>query len=294
MQTSEWIDRDLFPFESRYLTLADGHRLHYVDEGSGPVVLFSHGTPEWCFGWRDLIAALRPRFRCLAPDLLGMGLSDKPQDADYGTAAHAARLRQFIEALGLRDLRIIGNDFGLSIALAYALDRPENVAKISLFNGWMWRLDQDPHYSAPVGMFSGWLGRVLYRHFNFPVNVIMPSAFGNRRKNLPPAVHRHYRQALPNYAARVAAYAFVHNVLHDGDWWDGLWQQRQRLAQHPMLIFWGMKDRFVPPYELQKWREAFPEAHVVECPEAGHFVQEEESALMAQALEAFFAVPARS
>lgn len=281
MDNFNWVDRNLFPFESKFINI-DGYRMHYIDEGSGPVILFSHGTPEWSFGWRDLINPLRAHFRCVAPDLLGMGLSDKPQDAGYMPADHAARLEKFIDQLGLKNICIVGNDFGLSIALSYAINHPDNVLKISIFNGWMWRLDTDPHYGRPLRLFQGAFGRMLYRRFNFPVNVIMPAAFGNRKKYLTPAIYQHYKKALPDYTSRVAAYAFVKAILYSGDWWDSLWQQRDMLQRKIALIFWGMKDTFVPPYELKKWRAAFPEAKVVECPEAGHFVQEEAAEVMAK------------
>lgn len=283
----EWVNKELFPFESKYVDI-DGHRLHYVDEGSGPVILFSHGTPEWSFGWRDLIKPLRQHFRCVAPDLLGMGLSDKPADADYSCVAHAARLEKLINKLGLTHIHIVANDFGLSIALSYAINNPGNVAKISIFNGWMWRMDTDPHYARPMRLFQGWLGRVLYRRFNFPVNVIMPSAFGNRKKYLTKEVHRHYKMALPDRHSRYATHAFVLETLRAGDWWEKLWAKRQVLADKPLLIFWGMKDKFIPAYELDKWVAAFPTAQVIKCPEAGHFVQEEAAELMSVELRSFF------
>lgn len=287
MSTPTWLNRNLFPFESRFVEI-DGHQMHYIDEGSGPVILFSHGTPEWSFGWRDLVRGLRNRFRCVAPDLLGMGLSDKPVDVDYSCKAHAARLGQFMEKLGLRDICIVANDFGLSIALSQAIQQPENVRKICIFNGWMWRLDTDPHYSHPAKMMDSWLGRLMYRQFNFPVNVVMPAAFGNKKKYLPKEVHRHYKMALPDAASRVATYAFAKELRHANEWWDNLWWQRDLLQGKLGLIFWGMKDSFVPPYELAKWEHAFPEAKIVRCPEAGHFVQEESEEVMVAALRQYF------
>ena len=286
MNNFDWVNRDLYPFESRFVEI-DGHQMHYIDEGSGPVILFSHGTPEWSFGWRDLVRGLRGQFRCIAPDLLGMGLSDKPADADYSCAAHSRRLGQFINALNLSDINIVANDFGLSIALSQALLRPENVRKISIFNGWMWRVDTDPHYAKPARMLDSWLGQMLYKNFNFPVKVIMPASFGNK-KNISKEVFRHYKMALPNADARVATYAFSQELRLANDWWDGLWQQRSSLYGKLGLIFWGMKDSFVPQYELEKWTLAFPEAQVIRCPEAGHFVQEEEGALMVEKLGHYF------
>lgn len=288
METS-WVNRDLFPFESRYIDI-DGRRMHYVDEGAGTPIVFSHGTPEWSFGWRDLIKSLRGQFRCIAPDLLGFGLSDKPSDADYSVQAHARRFEQFIEKLGLQDLCLAGNDFGLSIALAYAVRHPENVQRFSLFNGWMWPLDTDPHYARPARWMRSWLGRQLYLRFNFPVRVIMPAAYGDKRR-LTPEVHRHYKMALPSPEARRAAYAFSAELLDAGPFWADLWSQVDCLAAKPGLIFWGMKDSFVPPYELEKWQNALPQARVIRLEQAGHFVQEEEPERMAAELAAFFAQP---
>lgn len=289
MPTPAWLNPQLFPFESRFVEI-DGHQIHYIDEGTGPVLLFSHGTPEWSFGWRELVQGLRGSFRCIAPDLLGMGLSDKPAQADYSCMAHSERLGKFIEKLGLRSYSIIANDFGLSIALGQAIFHPDRVEKICLFNGWMWRLDTDPHYARPARMMKSWLGRLLYLQFNFPVKVVMPAAFGNRKKYLTREVHRHYKMALPDAASRVAAYAFSAELLNANDWWAQLWEQRSRLQGKIGLIFWGMKDTFVPTYELEKWIQAFPEARVVRCPEAGHFVQEECAAEMLDALRPYLAV----
>jgi haloalkane dehalogenase len=288
MQNFEWVARDLFPFQSRFVEI-DGQQMHYVDEGEGPVIVFSHGTPEWSFGWRDLIKPLRAHFRCIAPDLLGMGLSDKPQGADYTVEAHAARFAQFINNLDLQaPFNIVGNDFGLAIALSYAIHQPDKVAQVSIFNGWMWRLDTDPHYALGIKLYSGALGRFLYKKLNFPVNFIMPMAFGNRKKYLTKEIHRHYKMALPNAESRVAAYTFVHELANAGAWWQSLWDKKQVLASKPLLIFWGMKDIFVPKYELNKWIEAFPDAQVIRCEEAGHFVQEEAAELMVSSLMAFF------
>ncbi len=131
------------------------------------------------------------------------------------------------------------------------------------------------------------LGRMMYKWFNFPVNVVMPAAFGDRSK-LTKAMHRHYKKALPDAASRTAAYRFAWELLDAGPWWAALWSQREKLLTKPVLIFWGLKDTFVPPYELEKWTAALPHARVVRFDDAGHFVQEEKPAEMAAALRAFF------
>jgi haloalkane dehalogenase len=92
-----------YPFDSHYYESAEG-KMHYVDQGSGPVLLFVHGTPAWSFTYRHLIKTLSENYRCIAPDHLGFGKSDKPADADYAPQAHARRLGQFMAHLHYRTL----------------------------------------------------------------------------------------------------------------------------------------------------------------------------------------------
>ena len=121
-----WLFRKEYPFTNHTFDHADG-RMHYVDEGTGPVILFVHGTPDWSFGFRHLIKAFAPKYRCIAPDHLGFGLSDKPQGANYTVAAHARRLQDFIDHLGLKDMTLVITDFGGGIGLQHALEHPSNV-----------------------------------------------------------------------------------------------------------------------------------------------------------------------
>ncbi len=97
-----------------------------------------HGTPTWSFMYRHLIRDLSPRYRCIAPDHLGFGLSDRPAGWSYRPEDQARNLARLIETLGLKDLTLVVHDFGGPIGLAYALDHPENVRRLVLFNTWMW------------------------------------------------------------------------------------------------------------------------------------------------------------
>jgi pimeloyl-ACP methyl ester carboxylesterase len=274
-----WLNRSLFPFESKWTTI-DGHDLHYIDEGIGAVILFVHGTPEWSFGFRNQVRDLRNNFRCIAVDHLGFGLSDKPSSADYSVPAHSRRLKEFIQILGLTDITIVANDFGGGIALGYALDNMPNIKRVVLFNTWMWSVKNDPHYAKPAKVIQTWLGRLLYLRLNAPVNFIMPAAFGDKKK-LTREVHRHYKSPVPDAASRVALYAIAHELMNASDWWQSLWDRAGVLKEKPMMILWGMKDKFVPPSEFNKWKSRFPHAKTVSFPDAGHFVQEEQTELTA-------------
>lgn len=281
-----WLDKKEYPFKSKFIEV-DGYKIHYVDEGSGLPVLMMHGTPEWSFGYRHLIKGLSGSHRCIAPDLLGMGLSDKPQLADFSCKAHAERLEKFITKLGLKNSSIIANDFGGAIALHYAIRHPDNVDKICLFNTWMWSLKNDKHYAKPAKLMRSWLGKMLYQRFNFPVNILMPQAYGNKNL-LTKNIHNHYKQALPSAQERVATYTFALQLLDAGDWWERLWAQMDKIKTKPFLFFWGMKDTFIPQKELAKWLNVLPSAKVVKLEQAGHFAQEEEPEKMVEELRKFF------
>lgn len=113
-----WLDREAYPFLLRRAPLPDGG-LSYVDVGDGAPVLLSHSTPTWSFEWRHLVRALAPDHRCVAPDHLGFGLSDRPDGADYSPEAHARRFAAFADRLDLRDVTLVIHDYGGPIALPW-------------------------------------------------------------------------------------------------------------------------------------------------------------------------------
>ncbi|MEK6783491.1 MAG: alpha/beta fold hydrolase [Bacteroidota bacterium] len=282
-----WLDKKLFPFESKWIEI-EGNQLHYIDEGKDEeeTILFVHGTPEWSFGWRDLVKELRNHYRCIALDMLGFGLSDKPKHGDYTCKAHSDRLELFIHRLGLTNFNLMANDFGGGISLRYVVDNPTKVKKIMLFNTWMWSLKTDKHYSGPAKVMNTMLGKIMYLNFNFPVNVVMAAAFGDKKK-LTKEIHAHYKKALPNAASRVGAYTFAKELTNASDWWQSYWDRMNVIADKPFLIFWGMKDSFIPPKELEKWKSKLPSANVVMFEDAGHFVQEEKPKEMIREIREF-------
>jgi haloalkane dehalogenase len=130
-----------FPFAPRYAEVGDGLRMHYVDEGpkAGRVVLMLHGEPSWCFLYRKMIPIfVRAGFRAIAPDLVGFGRSDKPTDpAAYTYAAHVAWMKALLEALDLRDVTLVAQDWGSLVGLRLAAENDERFARIVIANGFL-------------------------------------------------------------------------------------------------------------------------------------------------------------
>lgn len=286
MKTETWPDRALYPFESRYLDMECG-RVHYVDEGSGPVLLMVHGTPTWSFLYRRLIAELSQDHRVIALDHLGFGLSDRPARWGYRPEDHARNLEALIEQLGLHDVTLVVHDFGGPIGLAYASRHPDNVRALVLFNTWMWSLRGTS--TARLGKLMGSaFGRMLYERFNISPRLLIPMAFGDRR-NLSKPVHRQYVAAFANPAERHAPWVLARELIGSSEWYDALWQQRAKLAVKPALLLWGMKDPAFGPDALARWKAALPLARCVEFPDAGHFVQEEAPEAAAREIRSFVA-----
>jgi haloalkane dehalogenase len=284
-----WLDREGYPFTHRFLTLPAG-RLHYVDEGGGRPVLFVHGTPTWSYEWRHLIGALAPGWRCVAPDLLGFGLSERPRDFAYTPEAHAAILTEFVAQLGLDDLTLVVHDYGGPIGLPLALDGPTRVRRLVLLNTWMWPLDDDPDLRRKARLAASGLGRLLYRRGNASLRLLMPYAYGDRRK-LTPAIHRQYLAPFraPDDRERVL-WRLARAILGSSAYYAGLWARRDRLRNRPALVIWGLADPAFRPHHLARWAAVLgPTARIVRLPAAGHWPHEEEPMTVRDELRRFLA-----
>lgn len=277
-----WLNSTLYPFTHRTCALSAG-RLHYVDEGTGEPVVFVHGTPSWSFEFRRLIERLRDRHRCIAPDLLGFGLSDRPSAFAYTPEAHAAVLREFVDALGLTRFTLVVHDFGGPIALPLALDG--RVSRLVVLNSWMWPIDE-PAARRQARLIGGVAGRWLYEYANFSLRVLMPMAF-RRRAALSPEVHAHYLAPFRDRAARGRVlHALARALMASEAHYRRLFEGRGALAAVPTLFVWGIDDPVFGRSYLAKWQRALPHARTVEIP-AGHWPHEEQPDQVVQALEVF-------
>ncbi|MBS2011540.1 MAG: alpha/beta fold hydrolase [Deltaproteobacteria bacterium] len=283
-----FVDRGAYPFRDRWFRGQEGV-IHYVDEGSGPIVLFVHGTPTWSFEWRHVIRAVSKRHRCIAIDHLGFGLSERPPGADYSPEAHARRFHEVASALvgEARDVTVVVHDFGGPIALPWVIERARAIAGLVVVNSWMWSFDDDPVLARRARLAGGWLARLLYRWANASLRLLMPSVYGDRAK-LTPAVHAQYLAPFRDRGAREDILFALARSLHGSRaHFDGLWRRRDELSRIPSLVVWGEKDGAFGPHALDRWRSALPHARVVTSSRAGHWPHEEEPETVVAELEAF-------
>lgn len=279
----EWLDSAEYPFESRFVDIR-GDRMHYVDEGQGEVLLMVHGTPVWSFLYRHSIKDLSKRYRCIALDHLGFGLSDKPLDADYSPEAHAERLALFVGKLGLRNITLITQDFGGPISLDFASRSPDVIKRLVIANSWMWL---HPRLEKGGKLFATRLGKWLYLRYGFSAKVMIPQSFGNTSL-LTKHIHAHYLKPLSTPRERESTYALVRSFTTTHDWYNRIGERQKNLADKPVLMLWGMKDKFVPHHIMAPlWNEVWNNVEWQEIPEAGHFIEEEAPILVTRAIETF-------
>lgn len=274
-----WLDRGLYPFESRSFGTADG-TMRYLDEGNGRPVVLVHGTPSWSFEWRKVISGLRTTHRVVAPDHLGFGLSDKPGDASILTPErHAERLAQLLRSLDLRDAVMVVHDFGGPIGLGAALlgsqrVGAQRVGAIVASNTFMSSLSHRADVRRLSWVVGSPLGRLLYLGLNASPRWIVPAALGSKTK-LSREEHRHYTAPFPSWGSRLAPWKLGVELAGSSSFYDRIWQARETFASLPSRIVWGGADPTFKKAELVRLREGLPKAKVEVLGEVGHFPAEE-------------------
>jgi acyl-CoA synthetase (AMP-forming)/AMP-acid ligase II/pimeloyl-ACP methyl ester carboxylesterase len=272
--------RDLYPFESRYLSI-QGLRCHYVDEGQGPAVLMLHGNPSWSFYYRDLIRALRPSYRVIAPDHIGMGLSEKPDDSryPYTAARRIDDLGRLVEHLGLRSFTLVGHDWGGILGTAFATAHPELIDGMVILNtaGFNWPVGK----RLPLALHLARLP-LASALFIRGLNVFARGAvsIGVKRGRMRREVAEGLLHPYGTWADRISVHRFVQDIpVRPGDrGWDLALEMESRLKllrEVPKLICWGMKDFVFCPKMLDEWLRHFPDAEVHRFEDAGHYVLED-------------------
>jgi haloalkane dehalogenase len=267
-----------FPFESRFLDL-DGHRLHYVDEGSGPAVLMVHGNPTWSFFYRDLIKNLSATQRCIAVDHLGCGLSDKPANYNYNLASHIRNLQRLIDSLNLESFDLVVHDWGGPIGLGAVMEYQHRVNSMVIMNTAAFRSSRVPLRirlcRAPV------IGNLLVRGLN---GFCKPAVFmAVNRRPLSFDAKRGFLYPYANWTNRVAVSGFVKDIPdREGHPSHSLLAEIEEslsgLSTHKILLAWGGADFCFNQDFLARWQEILPEARTFLVPDAGHYLLEDAGA----------------
>jgi len=270
-----------FPFESHFRT-AGGAMVHYVDEGHGPTLFMVHGNPTWSFLYRHVIGALRPRYRCIAIDLPGFGLSEPPDRFGFRPEDHAAIVATLLAELRIEGATLVAHDWGGPIGLAAALAEPGRLTRFALGNTWAWPVNGDWHFEWFSRLMGGPLGRVGARRWNLFVNGVM--VFSTRRGSLTEATKQAYRAPLKNPARRTGTHVFPAAITGSRDFLRGIETRLAELDGRDFLFLWPDGDIAFRNAELRRWRSLYPAAQVIPLRRCGHYIFEEAGQECADAL----------
>jgi cis-3-alkyl-4-acyloxetan-2-one decarboxylase len=267
--------------DGKFLDLS-GLRYHYVDEGRGDPVVMVHGNPTWSFYYRDLIKALSGNYRCIAPDHIGCGLSDKPDDSryDYTLSRRADDLEALLDHLGVRDnVTLLLHDWGGMIGMTYAHRHPQRIKRLVILNTAAFHLPPGKPFPWALWLCRNPLvGPLLVRGLN--AFCLSAATVGCKRKPLSPEARAGLLAPYDSWKNRIAILRFVQDIpLRKGDRCYDLVSEVQAGLDHfrdvPMLICWGELDFVFDCHFLDEWVRRFPKAEVHRFADAGHYVLED-------------------
>ena len=283
-----------YPFRHGFVATPHG-RMHYAEAGRGAPVLCLHGNPTWSFLYREFLRGLAPDQRVVAPDLIGFGLSQKLSDPDaYTIEGHIEDVSALVEALDLREIVLVFQDWGGPIGLGVAARHPERVRALVVMNTVGFVPDGANGFPplalrvlrAPV------LGEQLVQGLGIAHRAFLPAGIAKSERR-DPRVLRAYRDVQGSWPERAGTLAFP-RLIPDGPDHPSMTVLERTGAylesfRGPVLIIWGMKDPAFRPTMLAQWRKRFPDAPVLELPDAGHFLQEDAPDVVVARIKRFLA-----
>ncbi|PKL78305.1 MAG: alpha/beta hydrolase [Candidatus Melainabacteria bacterium HGW-Melainabacteria-1] len=261
----------------------NGLRMHYVDQGLGDPVVMVHGNPSWSIYYRRLVDALQGEFRCIVPDHIGCGLSDKPDDSryTYTLSSRVDDLEALLEHLGIhQNVTLVVHDWGGLIGMGWATRHPEAIKRLVILNTAAFHLPPGKADIPGILKFcrDARLGAWLIEHLNaFSVGASM---IGCTWHPMRKALRAAYQLPYHRPGTRHATLRFVQDIpLQATDpAWDELHRIQDQLElfkQTPALIGWGMKDFVFDQDFLAEWERRLPQAAVHRFAQAGHYVLED-------------------
>jgi haloalkane dehalogenase len=265
-----------FPFVPRFRQVGD-LRLAHLDEGDGPPVVFVHGEPTWSFLWRKVIPPVRDAgFRCLAPDLVGFGRSDKPTDLGfYSYDRHVELAATLLEDLDVRGATIVVHDWGGPIGLRLAVEHPQRIERIVILDTGL--------FTGRQRMTDAW---TAFRDFverteDLPVGMLVRGAC---HEDPGDEVIAAYDAPFPNPASKAGARAFPLLIPRAPEGPGAAAGRRVLEAldedRRPTLMLWADNDPILPLSVGERFAETIgrPAPRAIE--HAGHFLQEDQGPLI--------------
>ena len=284
-----------YPFTPQRTEIRPGITMSFLDEGprDGEVVVMLHGNPSWSYYWRKLVSGLSDRYRCIVPDHVGMGLSDKPDDDryDYTLQSRVDDVEALLAKLGVTGpVTLAVHDWGGMIGFGWALSHAAQVKRLVITNTAAFPLPAAKPLPWQIALGRDWkFGALVIRAFNA---FSSGASFIGVVKPMAPAVRRAYVAPYDSWANRISTVRFMQDIpLSPADRaWPLLEAAGKRLPEfsdRPAFIGWGLKDFVFDRHFLDGFRAALPQAEVHAFEDANHYVLEDKADVLVPAIRQF-------
>ena len=285
--------KEAYPFKSHFCDLSYGNersvKLHYLDEGTGPIILMLHGNPTWSFYFRNCVHHFKAKgYRCIVPDHIGCGLSDKPQDYNYTLERRIQDIQQLLEHLNIERFNLIVHDWGGAIGMGVATGNPESVQKIAILNSASYLSKWMPWRFAFLRIEK--IGAFLIRAFNV---FAWPAVFMSVCKPLDKNIQKGFLYPYQNWNDRIAVARFVKDIPMSQshlsyNCLENIEKKLPNLGEKKIGLFWGERDFCFNQKFFQHWTKIFPNALQKTFPNAGHYILEDATNEVLNEIKALF------
>jgi pimeloyl-ACP methyl ester carboxylesterase len=262
-----WLNRREYPYTVHTFDTLEG-RMSFLDEGAGRPVLLLHGNMTWSYLFRDIVEELSDDCRCVVPDFLGFGLSDKPAKADYSGPGHARRLDALVTHLDLHDITLVLHDYGGPIGIEWTIQNRDRVKNVVISNTWMWSLTDCFRAQRLAKIYSNRLNRIYYHRLRASPKFFMPPLLADANL-LPRDELMQFLMPFERTSEREGAYSMAEGLIKETNWFESLWHRRSYIKDLPALILWGTRDEMRMPGEMERWEEVFPMSSTVKLDDVG-------------------------
>jgi haloalkane dehalogenase len=284
-----------FPYKSNYLEV-HGSKLHYVDDGAGEPVLFLHGNPESSYVWRNIIPYLTSLGRCIAPDLIGFGKSDKP-DIEYRFFDHVKYVEGFIEKLGLKNVTLVVHDWGSALGFHYTMRHEENVKGIAFMEAILMPIPSWDMFPADFQQLfrtfrTPGVGWDLLVNQNAFIEQVLP---GGTVRKLTEAELNHYREPFKEPASRKPIWRWPNEIPIEGEPADVVavvasYNQKLQQSNLPKLLFHATPGGSISAPVVEWCRQHLPNLKTVDIGPGIHFLQEDNPHLIGSELAHWYRI----
>ena len=281
-----------FPFESKYVEV-HGSKMHYIDEGAGDPILFLHGNPTSSYLWRNIIPFLTPHGRCIAPDLIGMGKSDKP-DIPYRFFDHYKYVEGFIEKMGLSNVTLVIHDWGSGLGFHYAMQHESNIKGIAFMEAivrpskWS-EFPRDFKMGFKLFRTPG-VGWFMISVMNMFVKQFLPQAIV---RELSEEEKRYYASPYPTIASRKPVRQWPCEIPIDGtpaDVHQAVEEYNRKLQESdlPKILFHAKPGGIIGEETVQWCKDNLKNLRTVDIGKGIHFIQEDNPTLIGEELAKWY------